>query len=167
MKHVFDFKEVLDPLSFEEIGAFIKLVISQKENGRLTGDDIKVILGADQNREKGVAIWKKISHLFLKDKNGLYYNKFMEEEKKLKGSKEMREAAFRAKVKAMADPGISSKDIEAFLDYWTESNANGQKLRFEMQKTFDINKRIARWVNQPWKTPDKNKEFFLKEQSKF
>lgn len=43
--------------------------------------------------------------------------------------------------------------LREFYDYWTESNEGGRKMKFEMQKTFDIQKRLAKWAsNQKTKT---------------
>ena len=46
-----------------------------------------------------------------------------------------------AKAVPMIDPTI----IQEFVDYWTEKNISGKKMKFEMQKTFDINLRLIRW----------------------
>lgn len=35
--------------------------------------------------------------------------------------------------------------IREFFAYWTEANENGQKMRFEKEKVFDISRRLARW----------------------
>ena len=35
--------------------------------------------------------------------------------------------------------------IREFFTYWTEANENGQKMRFEKEKVFDISRRLARW----------------------
>ena len=32
-----------------------------------------------------------------------------------------------------------------FVQYWTEKNKSGSKMLFEMQKTFDISRRLSRW----------------------
>ena len=40
---------------------------------------------------------------------------------------------------------LSSEICEEFCDYWTETNKTGTKMKFEMQKTFDIKRRLARW----------------------
>tara|TARA_R110002012_G_scaffold301339_2_gene501569 strand:+ start:296 stop:916 length:621 start_codon:yes stop_codon:yes gene_type:complete len=47
-----------------------------------------------------------------------------------------------------------SKDVlQDFCDYWTESNKSNTKMKFELQKTFDINLRLKRWCknNKDWK----------------
>lgn len=33
-----------------------------------------------------------------------------------------------------------------FYNYWTESNPNGKKMRWEMQKVFDVSRRLATWA---------------------
>jgi uncharacterized protein YdaU (DUF1376 family) len=35
-----------------------------------------------------------------------------------------------------------------FFDYWTESNANGKKMRFEMEKVFDLKRRLVTWKSR-------------------
>lgn len=35
--------------------------------------------------------------------------------------------------------------VREFYDYWTEHGENDKKMRFEKEKSFDINKRLARW----------------------
>lgn len=38
--------------------------------------------------------------------------------------------------------------VREFYDYWTESNANGAKMRFEMEKVFDVGRRLATWAKR-------------------
>jgi len=40
---------------------------------------------------------------------------------------------------------LPKSEIEKFIDYWTEKNPNGKKMKFEKQKTFDPNLRLKRW----------------------
>lgn len=35
--------------------------------------------------------------------------------------------------------------VDAFFDYWSETNDNGNKMRFEKEKTWNLEKRLARW----------------------
>lgn len=40
----------------------------------------------------------------------------------------------------------SKEMLSEFWEYWTESNPDGgRKMRFEMQKVFDTNRRLQRW----------------------
>lgn len=36
--------------------------------------------------------------------------------------------------------------VDAFFDYWSETNDNGNKMRFEKEKTWNLEKRLARWA---------------------
>ena len=42
--------------------------------------------------------------------------------------------------------------VDEFCTYWTEKNIAGKKMRWEMQKTFDISRRLDRWIknNNDW-----------------
>ena len=42
---------------------------------------------------------------------------------------------------------ISDEDKKAFFLYWTEKNKSETKFRAEMEKTFDISRRLKRWSN--------------------
>tara|TARA_R100000664_G_C2727627_1_gene119100 strand:+ start:286 stop:1086 length:801 start_codon:yes stop_codon:yes gene_type:complete len=56
--------------------------------------------------------------------------------------------------------GTNNKDIaKEFIDYWTEKNHSGTKMKFELEKTFEIERRISRWAknHKDWNT-NKNKE---------
>lgn len=35
--------------------------------------------------------------------------------------------------------------VRDFYEYWTEHNENGKKMKFEMQKVFDIKRRLVTW----------------------
>ena len=35
--------------------------------------------------------------------------------------------------------------LKAFVDYWTEKNSRGKKMKYQMEKTFDIDKRLNTW----------------------
>ena len=42
--------------------------------------------------------------------------------------------------------GIYTREmVTAFYLYWTESNENGKKMRFEMEKTYELPRRLATW----------------------
>src|SRR5699024_870721 len=38
-----------------------------------------------------------------------------------------------------------SEMLNDFWRYWTEKNKNGKKMRFEMQKVFDVGRRLITW----------------------
>ena len=37
--------------------------------------------------------------------------------------------------------------LEDFFSYWTEVNRSNTKLRFELERTFEVGKRLARWAS--------------------
>ena len=39
------------------------------------------------------------------------------------------------------------KLLEEFIEYWVEPNKSGTKMRFELEKTWNLSMRIKRWVN--------------------
>ena len=56
---------------------------------------------------------------------------------------ENRIAEFKNSVQSISD--ISNEDKENFFLYWTEKNKSGSKFRAEMEKTFDVSRRLKRW----------------------
>ena len=68
-------------------------------------------------------------------------------------NKRTRENKFNDKVKELFDEKYPSVDIsvlEDFCNYWTESNPTGKKMRYEMQQTFDISRRLTTWLSKDW-----------------
>ena len=57
---------------------------------------------------------------------------------------ELREADFRRAVDQYSYP----KQLkDEFIAYWTEPNKSGTKMRFELEKTWHLGRRLARWAN--------------------
>ena len=67
------------------------------------------------------------------------------EVKAAKISKFAREQNFRNEVFEKHGEKYPADMLDKFCSYWTESNPNGKKLKFEMQSTFDIAKRLVTW----------------------
>ena len=63
---------------------------------------------------------------------------------------------FKKSIQSISD--ISDEDKENFFLYWTEKNKSGSKFRAEMEKTFDVGRRLKRWssnnFNKGSKFPD-------------
>jgi hypothetical protein len=51
-----------------------------------------------------------------------------------------------------------------FYNYWSEPNPSNTKMKFELEKTFDVSRRISRWVNSPY---NKNKNDIKKPKINF
>jgi hypothetical protein len=58
--------------------------------------------------------------------------------------KNIRELEFKKEVHEIGKQ-YTQKMRDEFCDYWTESNKDGFKMKYEMQKTFDISRRLAKW----------------------
>ena len=68
-----------------------------------------------------------------------------------KDNKEIRTQKFFKTVEGVFNKNYSSypkKTLEDFCQYWTESNPNGRKLRYEKQPVFDVSRRLRTWINR-------------------
>ena len=65
-------------------------------------------------------------------------------------TKEVRELTFREQVAQHTT--FDAVMLDEFADYWTESNPKGKKLKFELQKTFDIARRLKKWSSNNFNT---------------
>lgn len=52
-------------------------------------------------------------------------------------------------LRGLSDKGIPKdilwEEVKKFTDYWTETNKAGTKQLWELQKTFEVNRRLLRW----------------------
>ena len=68
-----------------------------------------------------------------------------------------READFKKSLHSFLDK--YGKDmLNDFYLYWTEKNTNGKKMKFEMQKTFDVSRRLSRWSKNNFNTNKNGKQ---------
>jgi len=64
-----------------------------------------------------------------------------------------RKLKFADTIKPFVD--VYGKDIcTNFYNYWTEPNPSNTKLKFEMEKTWDVKRRLNRWNNNNFKKPN-------------
>ena len=52
---------------------------------------------------------------------------------------------------------VEVSNLEAFTDYWTELNRSKTKMKFELQQTFEISRRLKTWLNNNFNTTKKSK----------
>jgi uncharacterized protein YdaU (DUF1376 family) len=155
-------------LSRREKGAYFDLLCCQADKGRLSLQNIKDILNGDFD------CWEKIKSKFIEE-NGLFYNKKMESVRQIKHKRSDEEIQKnREKIEQQlkenktqfyfsCSPYVNKypkQMLRKFYDYWTELNKSGTKMRFELQQTFEISKRLATWAN---KDNDVNKTLFQNE----
>ena len=102
------------------------------------------------NEEQVINLLNNLSEIKLSTINN---NKSIKSNNKtiLKRVKQFEEEVFMS--------NLETEICQEFIDYWTEKNSTGTKMRFEMQKTFDIKRRLSRWVNN-------NKKWNIKKTSK-
>lgn len=76
---------------------------------------------------------------------------------------EERESSFRKQVYFFAKANHKETDfpyseIENFISYWTEKNKSNTKMKWEMQQTFQINRRLLTWKRN-YENKKKKKKF--------
>jgi len=106
--------------------------------------NIEMIYKDKQIVERRITI-KNLEGIFKNDERGIIEkNKDNNTSSNIKNNINIRKLKFEEKVFQVTD--ISKDELQNFVDYWTEQNPKGTKMKFEMQKTFDINLRIKRWI---------------------
>lgn len=115
-----------------------------------------------ENSKPHLSVIKRLEEKGLDTLKAKYKDK--EEDKNKKKDKEKRELEFIEKCEKLYKKHDMSKALlKQFTDFWTESNEGGKKMRFEMQQTFDISRRLAKWKSNDieWNVKS-NKESFVK-----
>ena len=51
--------------------------------------------------------------------------------------------------------GVSNNDKENFFLYWSELNKSGTKQKYELEKTWDLKRRLKRWSNSSFNKKEK------------
>lgn len=60
-------------------------------------------------------------------------------------SKTAQEALIESLVKVGVMRQAAEIEIQKFIDYWTELNSTGKRQRWQLEKTFELRKRMATW----------------------
>jgi len=143
----------------EEVGAYIRLLCEQWDKGALPNDPqaLQLITGF----ENTATVMAK----FKVGEDGLLRNQRLEQEREKRAPKnkidaslpvEEREKAFyESLVPHVTEFG--AKIVRPFYDYWREKSHSGKKMRFELEKTWELRLRLLKWQgNNDWsanKTP--------------
>lgn len=60
--------------------------------------------------------------------------------------------SFKRALGYLTDKGVAENlatmEFNKFISYWTETNSTGKKQRWEMEKVFDINRRLGLWLSK-------------------
>jgi len=167
-------------MTFEEKGAYIELLMMQFNRGHMTThmigqtvgqlwDTIQVKFIQDTN---GLWFNKRLEEEQVKRQNftesrrnnvkgenqytkkpikkGGHMTKHMEDVNEDVNIIRDREEIFKEEVAKLNSP-----HEKEFIDYWTEPNKSGTKMRFEMEKTWDLKRRLSRWANSGFKKDNK------------
>lgn len=68
-----------------------------------------------------------------------------DKEERKSPSIESRAKDFRDTLDEYVDNPYTKDMIEAFYDYWSEPNPSGKKMKFELEKTWDVSRRLRTW----------------------
>lgn len=151
-------------------GAYMDLLMAQFNQGRMTLQDVKDVLGVDFD-----TMWdQKLKAKFKEDETGKFFNERLDLEKSKRtnftnsrkknlthkdehtGSRmenkdenenevEKRKSKFLDEVKKFSDK-YTLDLLNKFGAYWTERSPGGRKMRFEKETVFDINRRLVTWA---------------------
>ena len=55
--------------------------------------------------------------------------------------------------------GVNNNDKDNFFLYWSELNKSGTKQKFELEKTWDLNRRLKRWSNSSFNKKEQGIKF--------
>lgn len=64
---------------------------------------------------------------------------------------ESRAKDFRTTLDEYIDNPYTKDMIEAFYDYWSEPTPSGKKMKFELEKTWDVTRRLRTWNKNDYK----------------
>ena len=95
-----------------------------QNNTKQNGKGIGYGMGKGNNKESTIVPKKNIS---------------------LKPSIDERKKEFQLSIQPYVDE-FGKENCNDFFEYWTESTPSGTKMRFEMQKTWDVHRRLRRWI---------------------
>lgn len=117
----------------------------------------KSTLGVEKNQHYNITSNNITNNKIIKEKN--IKKEKIKKEKSLfiKSSKDIFELLNNENIldKYEIDKNELEEEVKKFIDYWTEENSRWKK-RYEFEKTFDPNRRFARWLSNNKKWNKKN-----------
>ena len=106
---------------------------------------------------------RRDNRLGKKKKHMKTYDKHMEGEneseniiKEKEKDIDTRKQKFLTELEAYSNGKYTTKMLQDFYNYWTELNPSKTRMHFEMEKTFEIGKRLATWLSNENKYKLKN-----------
>ena len=171
-------------LNFEETGAYIKILCHLADKGIIT--DVQIAMICDKDIDMAMRVMEKLecikegiycsprlnievekrrAHSIKQRENILKrWNKSgnttvlpLEDENENENRIVIKEEEFKKEVAKFKNYPASM--LKEFGDYWTEPNKSNTKLRFELEKTWDLKRRLERWAsNSTLKAPVNKKQ---------
>lgn len=145
---------------------FVGTKVEQNSNKSLTNLQ-QNSTNSEQNPTPTTSLINKIKEENINNKDNISKNnkKKKEESKKKKEEraeklKVRQEAFYNSLVPFIEGHGgeYSPKMVREFFNYWSEPNATMYKMRFEMQKTWELSRRLATWASKNTEFKTNNNE---------
>lgn len=113
-------------------------------------DQLITISETSEKRRKAVnERWKKSKQKPAKEIQN-YTSVLQNDTDKIREDKEKKRLERETKFKDDCRPFLSrygEKTLKQFFSYWTEPTQDGKKMKFELERTFDIGRRLVTWKN--------------------
>lgn len=129
-----------------------KSTLQVKENGSYT-EIIPSVNGSSTGRQRVVDTGKvrlgkdRIGKVSVESEATIVANSPKEQMKRfIEG--ENREAIIKYLTQNGLDESTAIQEIQKFIQYWTEPNHTGTKERWQLQKTFDVKRRLITWFSK-------------------
>jgi len=166
-------------MSNEDVGKYIRLLCLQHQKGLLTEQDMLYICiayvesiyskfektsdGFYFNKRMQEETNKRVAYSDSRRKNvNTRYDKaastyvvHMENENanEIKDVIEVRIESFKKEINLHTE--YPSNILNDFFSYWSEPNRSKKKMRYELQPTWDLSRRLATWANREKMVPQK------------
>jgi len=150
-----------DQLTHKSVNKRLSKTLANRENGKLGGrpKKAKMLDSLEDMQEEKTQITQignpKKPTLEYKEKENI--NIIERESKKaelsatpqssLKNTLKERETEFYKSLSTYVETYGASM-VRKFFNYWTEKNKSGTKMKFELERTFEISKRLATWASR-------------------
>jgi len=132
----------------KNVGATVEASVKALDKAMLEHRDKQVLKQMSYNKTT-----KQLNNLTTKQLNNTASQNFeSENEVETEKNIEQRKIDFFNQVGLQFSTQYANSMLNEFCEYWAEHNPNGKKMRFEMEKVFDISRRLKTWSNNNFKS---------------
>lgn len=136
--------DVMKKFSVDENGLFYNKRMDEESEKRAKFTESRRINGLSGGRPKKEKPYAKPTKNHKDTHKGNLMGNENENEDINRNDIENRKAKFISEVSGFRI-NHSDEMLKEFCEYWTEHNPDGKKMRFELEKVFDLNRRINTW----------------------